>query len=90
MTAPTSGTAQVLVVTEANSAGVIANYAWAMASIDCRGLLIPAETDTDRAFYLRLIPGLRAVPRRPTPPDPAHEGYRPHSPHEITTETVQF
>ena len=35
MTAPTSGTAQVLVVTEANSAGVIANYAWAMASIDC-------------------------------------------------------
>ena len=115
------GIAKVLVVTEANSADVIAYYAWAMASITvndaperlrksagrypqpvallarlgvhlaherrglgaallndvirrvselgtsigCRGLLIHAETDAARDFYLHLIPEFELSPTDP-------------------------
>lgn len=119
--ANSTGTAKVLVVTEADSPDVIAYYAWAMASIaaadaperlrkgggqypqpvallarlgvhlaheyqglgaallkdvirrvaelgasiGCRGLLIHAETDAARDFYLHLIPEFEHSPTDP-------------------------
>jgi GNAT superfamily N-acetyltransferase len=119
--ASASGTAKVLVVTQAKSPNVIAYYAWAMASITvddaperlrkgagrypqpvallarlgvhldhegrglgaallkdviervtelgasigCRGLLVHAETDTARDFYLHLIPEFEQSPTDP-------------------------
>ena len=118
-----AGTAKVLVVTEEESATLVAFYAWAMASIviddapdrlrkgagrypqpvallarlgvdiahegrglgaalladvisrlaelgasiGCRGLLVHAESDQARDFYLHLVPGFE-----PSPTDPQH------------------
>lgn len=48
-------------------ADVVGRVAELGASIGCRGLLVHAESDQARAFYLHLVPGFE-----PSPTDPLH------------------
>ncbi len=48
-------------------AGVMARAAAAGRTIGCRGLLIHAESEDTRAFYLHLVPEFE-----PSPTDPLH------------------
>lgn len=54
---------------------VFARLAELSGQIGCRGLVVHAESQQARDFYLHLIP-VRAQPHRLSPPGPAHERRR--------------
>ena len=60
-----SGTAKVIEVTESDSLDVVLRVSELGVEIGCRGLLIHAETDAARDFYLHLIPEFEQSPTDP-------------------------